>query len=83
MGVLGQQTHPDVVAAALRTFEAVHGAGKKVGVNAFDPAAADAYLGAGADFILVGADVALLARGSEALAARFVRAGASGERSSY
>jgi 4-hydroxy-2-oxoheptanedioate aldolase len=83
MGVLGQQTHPDVVAAALRTFEAVHASGKKVGVNAFDPAAADAYLEAGADFILVGADVALLARGSEALAARFVRADASGERSSY
>jgi 4-hydroxy-2-oxoheptanedioate aldolase len=83
MGVLGQQTHPDVVAAALRTFHAVHAAGKKVGVNAFDPAAADAYLEAGADFILVGADVALLARGSEALAARFVRADSSGERASY
>ena len=42
------------------------------GVNAFDPAVADAYLAAGASFVLVGADVALLARGSEALAARFV-----------
>jgi 4-hydroxy-2-oxoheptanedioate aldolase len=83
MGVLGQQTHPDVVAAALRTFDAVRGAGKPVGVNAFDPAAAGAYVEAGAAFVLVGADVALLARGSEALAARFVRADASGERSSY
>ena len=43
MGVLGQQTHPDVVAAVLRTFEAVRAAGKPVGVNAFDPAVADAY----------------------------------------
>jgi 4-hydroxy-2-oxoheptanedioate aldolase len=82
MGVLGQQTHPDVEAAVLRAFEAVTGAGKPVGVNAFDPAVADRYLAAGATFILVGADVALLARGSEALAARFV-GGAGGERASY
>ena len=72
MGVLGQQTHPDVQAAVLRTFEAVSAAGKPVGVNAFDPAVADRYLEAGADFILVGADVSLVARGSEALAARFI-----------
>jgi 4-hydroxy-2-oxoheptanedioate aldolase len=72
MGLLGQQTHPDVTAAVLRTFEAVRGAGKPVGVNAFDPAAAQTYLDAGASFVLVGADVVLLARGSEALAARFI-----------
>ena len=64
MGLLGQQTHPEVIASALRVFEAVHAAGKPIGVNAFDPAAADAYLEAGASFILVGADTALLARGS-------------------
>ncbi|ANC31985.1 HpcH/HpaI aldolase family protein [Isoptericola dokdonensis] len=72
LGLLGQQTHPDVRAAVLRTFDAVRAAGKPVGVNAFDPAVAEAYLAAGASFVLVGADVALLARGSEALAARFV-----------
>ncbi|MFB7884347.1 aldolase/citrate lyase family protein [Microbacterium sp. NPDC056057] len=83
MGVLGQQTHPDVVAAVRRTFDAVRAAGKPVGVNAFDPATADAYLRAGASFVLVGADVALLARGSEALAARFIPTDASGERASY
>lgn len=68
MGVLGQQTHLDVTAAVRATFEAVRGAGKPVGVNAFDPAVARSYLEAGASFVLVGADVALLARGSEALA---------------
>lgn len=83
MGALGQQTHPDVVAAALRTFDAVRAAGKPVGVNAFDPAAAQAYLDAGASFVLVGADVGLLARGSEALAARFIPTDPSGERASY
>jgi 4-hydroxy-2-oxoheptanedioate aldolase len=85
MGVLGAQTHPDVVAAVRRTFEAVKAAGKPVGVNAFDPAVADGYLEAGADFILVGADVALLARGSEGLASRFIPGdgGEGGGRASY
>lgn len=83
MGLLGQQTHPDVVAAVHRTFEAVRAAGTPVGVNAFDPAVAEAYAEAGARFILVGADVALLARGAEALARRWVPAGGEGERESY
>lgn len=71
MGLLGRQSHPDVVAAVHRTFEAVRAAGKPVGVNAFDPALARAYVDAGASFVLVGADVTLLARGSEELAERF------------
>jgi 4-hydroxy-2-oxoheptanedioate aldolase len=71
MGLLGQQTHPDVVAAVRRAFDAVRAAGTPVGVNAFDPDAAQAYLDAGASFVLVGADVTLLARGSEVLAARW------------
>lgn len=82
MGVIGQQSHPDVIAAVTSTFEAVNAAGKPVGVNAFDPNAAESYIDAGASFILVGADVALLARGSEALAARFA-SGRSSERGSY
>lgn len=75
LGVLGQQTHPDVTAAVRATFEAVRAAGKPVGVNAFDPAVAQAYLDAGASFVLVGADVAMLARGSEALADRWIDGG--------
>ncbi|HWI30163.1 MAG TPA: aldolase/citrate lyase family protein [Microbacterium sp.] len=82
MGLLGQQTHPDVEAAVLRAFDDVGVTGTPVGVNAFDPAVADRYLAAGASFILVGADVSLLARGSEALAARFGATG-HGERESY
>lgn len=82
LGLLGQQTHPDVTAAVERVFRAVKGAGKPVGVNAFDPVAADAYLAAGADFVAVGADVALLARASEALAARFIT-GDGPQRASY
>ena len=42
-------------------------------MNAFNPATARGYLAAGAAFVLVGADVALLARGSEALAAQYIK----------
>lgn len=83
MGLLGQQTHPDVVSAVEHVFAAVKAAGKPVGVNAFDPAAADAYIAAGASFVAVGADVALLARASEALAARFLPASSSEPAASY
>jgi 4-hydroxy-2-oxoheptanedioate aldolase len=72
MGLLGQQEHPDVVAAAEHCIRAAVAAGKPAGVNAFAPAVADRYLAAGASFVLVGADVAMLARGSEALADRFI-----------
>ncbi|WP_187393233.1 HpcH/HpaI aldolase/citrate lyase family protein [Arthrobacter echini] len=74
MGLLGQQEHDDVQTAVVHCLAAANRAGKPAGVNAFSPATANGYLDAGARFILVGADVALLARGSEALAAAFVPA---------
>ena len=87
MGYIGQQTHPDVVANVHRCVAAAKDAGKPVGINAFDPKVAHAYFDGGMDFVLVGADVAMLARGSEKLAADFIdaRAGAAaaGERASY
>lgn len=83
LGLLGQQTHPDVTAAVVRAFDAARAAGKPVGVNAFDPDAAHSYLRAGASFVLVGADVALLARGSEQLAAHWVTQDEGRTRSSY
>ncbi|WP_426622949.1 HpcH/HpaI aldolase family protein [Leifsonia sp. McL0607] len=72
LGLLGQQNHPDVVAAVERVIRAGREAGTPVGVNAFDPATADRYAQAGAAFLLVGSDVTLVARASEALADRFV-----------
>ncbi|TDF94327.1 2-dehydro-3-deoxyglucarate aldolase [Arthrobacter terricola] len=72
MGLLGQQEHPKVRAAVEHCLAAAAAAGKPAGVNAFVAATAKAYLDAGASFVLVGADVSLLARGSEALAAAFV-----------
>ena len=56
--------------AGLDAIKAITAAGKPAGVNAFPPNLAARYLRAGARFILVGADVTLLARGSEQLAAR-------------
>ncbi|MHA7294123.1 aldolase/citrate lyase family protein [Arthrobacter sp. HLT1-21] len=72
LGVRGQQEHPRVRAAVEHCLSAAQKAGKPAGVNAFNPDTARHYLDRGASFILVGADVALLARGSEALAAQFV-----------
>lgn len=72
MGLLGQQEHPDVVAAVLESIRIAKEAGKFVGVNAFGPAMARRYIDAGADYILVGADVAILARASEKLAEDFI-----------
>ncbi|GAB3551722.1 4-hydroxy-2-oxoheptanedioate aldolase [Arthrobacter tumbae] len=86
MGLLGQQEHPEVRAAVERCLDAAKKSGKPAGVNAFNPDTARHYLNAGATFILVGADVALLARGSEALAAQFISApeeSAGGSPASY
>ncbi|PQZ91699.1 2-dehydro-3-deoxyglucarate aldolase [Arthrobacter sp. MYb227] len=71
MGVIGQQDHPEVVAAVEKSIAAGKSAGKFVGVNAFAEQSIKHYIELGADFVGVGADVALLARGSEALAAKF------------
>jgi 4-hydroxy-2-oxoheptanedioate aldolase len=84
MGLIGQQTHPDVVAGVQRAIAAARAAGKPVGINAFDQKVALGYLDDGIDFILVAADVSLLARASEALAATFVEGRSAGEtRASY
>ncbi|GAA1915700.1 4-hydroxy-2-oxoheptanedioate aldolase [Microbacterium aoyamense] len=83
MGLLGQQTHPEVIAAVKTTIERVSSQGTPVGVNAFDRTLAESYVHAGVDFVLVAADVSMLARGSEALAAQWVTATSSIERTGY
>ena len=80
MGLLGQQNHPEVVAAVESVLRAGRETGKPVGVNAFDPAMAEHYTEAGAAWVLVGSDVTLLARASEGLAERFIGDRAAGER---
>ncbi|KHL04889.1 HpcH/HpaI aldolase family protein [Sinomonas humi] len=78
MGYLGQQEHPEVIAAVERCLAAAQAAGKPAGVNAFVEATARRYIEAGARFVLVGADVAILARSSEELAARYSATGGAG-----
>jgi 4-hydroxy-2-oxoheptanedioate aldolase len=83
MGLIGQQTHPDVVAAVGRAFAGVRAAGTPVGVNAFVESAARDYVDKGAAFVLVGADVGLVARASEALAHTFIPSSDGAARGSY
>jgi 4-hydroxy-2-oxoheptanedioate aldolase len=71
LGHLGRPDHPDVVAAVEAAIATVVAAGTTAGVNAFAEPLARRYLDLGARLVLVGADVLLLARGSEQLAARY------------
>jgi 4-hydroxy-2-oxoheptanedioate aldolase len=78
MGRLGEPSHPEVVEAVLTARRAAATAGKPAGVNAFVPEEAERYLDAGASFVAVGADVAIVARASERLAERFIGDRAAG-----
>ncbi|MFF2486163.1 HpcH/HpaI aldolase/citrate lyase family protein [Microbacterium sp. NPDC058062] len=83
MGRLGQQAHPDVQGVVREVIEASVQGGTACGVNAFDPAVASAYLDQGVRFILVDADVSLLARSTERLASAWCSSPDSGTRLSY
>lgn len=71
MGKLGSPEHLEVVTTIQKALATIVAAGKGAGVNAFNEAVARRYLAAGASFVLVGADAAMLARGAEQLAARY------------
>lgn len=71
MGRLGQPEHPEVVDAIEGALATIVGHGKAAGVNAFNETIARRYVAAGASFVLVGADVGLLARGAEQLVDRY------------
>lgn len=72
MGILGEQTHADVVAGVKRSIKAFVDAGKPVGVNAFNLDQARDYLEAGANFVLVGADVQQLNIAARGLVDKFI-----------
>jgi 4-hydroxy-2-oxoheptanedioate aldolase len=73
MGKLGQPEHTDVVSAIEKALATIVDHGKSAGVNAFNETLARRYLAAGARFVLVGADVALLARSAEQLVDKYRR----------
>ncbi|MGI6785225.1 MAG: HpcH/HpaI aldolase family protein [Gleimia sp.] len=72
LGIIGQATDEEVKSRVKHCIAAANKAGKPVGTNAFNPDVAREYIESGADFVLVGADVTILARGSEALATEFL-----------
>jgi 4-hydroxy-2-oxoheptanedioate aldolase len=75
-GHRGQPSHPEVVDAIVDAIERLKALGKPAGILTPDEKFAAQCISLGALFTAVGVDVAVLARGSEALAARFVSQGA-------
>jgi 4-hydroxy-2-oxoheptanedioate aldolase len=71
LGHLGNSAHPEVRAAIDDALRRIARTGKAAGILA--PVEADArhWLGLGATFVAVGSDLGILARQSEALAAKF------------
>ena len=64
MGLLGQELHPDVIAAVKKCIDMAKAAGKQVGLNAFDIDQAHDYARYGADFVMATADTALVINGA-------------------
>ena len=71
LGHPGELKHPEVQAAIEDAIRRLVAVGKPPGILTGDEALARRYLELGGLFVAVGSDLALLARGADALAARF------------
>ncbi len=71
LGFLGQQNHPEIVRTIEGAIARIRATGKSAGILTANEPLAQGYIAAGTRFTAVGSDVGLLARNSEALAARF------------
>jgi 4-hydroxy-2-oxoheptanedioate aldolase len=71
LGHAGDLKHPQVQAAIEEAIHRLVALGKPPGILTGDEQLARRYLELGALFVAVGSDLALLARGADALAARF------------
>jgi 4-hydroxy-2-oxoheptanedioate aldolase len=71
LGHLADSAHPEVRATIEDAIRRIVATGKAAGILTSVEADARHWLGLGATFVGVGSDVGLLARGSEALAAKF------------
>ena len=83
MGHIGNPGHSDVVAAIEGAFKVIHAAGKQAGTLAVTKELADKYVTAGARFIGVGVDAALLANATRQLAAQFIDGSNKNETAGY
>lgn len=72
MGKVGDPGHPDVIAAIKTGFKAIQSVGKNAGVLAVSEELVKTYQEAGAKFIGVGVDAALLANATKKLASYFI-----------
>ena len=72
MGFIAQPGHPEVVSAIENAFKVIQGAGKPAGVLAVTKDLVEKYITAGARFIGVGVDAALLANATRKLASEFI-----------
>jgi 4-hydroxy-2-oxoheptanedioate aldolase len=70
-GHLANPRHPEVQAAIADGCARIRAAGKGAGMLTSDPEEAARYLESGFNFVAVGSDVGVLARGTEKLAAQF------------
>ena len=71
MGFLGQPGHPEVIDAIDHAISRIKACGSAPGILTGDEVQARRFIERGCVFTAVGADMAILARGSEQLAARF------------
>ena len=73
LGYLGERAHKDIVPLIDAPIRRIAKAGKAPGILTDSEENARRWLDCGATFVAVGADTGLLARGAEALAAKFKR----------
>jgi 4-hydroxy-2-oxoheptanedioate aldolase len=71
LGYMGEIANPKVLPVIEEAIRRIRKAGKAPGILTVNEELAKRQLAAGALFVAVGADVGILARGAEALAARF------------
>lgn len=83
MGFVGNPGHPEVIAAIEKAFKVIHAAGKQAGVLAVTKELANKYVEAGARFIGVGVDAALLANATRQLAAQYIDTSGDTETAGY
>ncbi len=83
MGYIGEPGHPEVVKAIEHAFDAVLAADKQVGVLAVTKDLVDKYVHAGARFIGVGVDAALLANATRQLAAQYIESSDDSQTAGY
>lgn len=72
MGYVGNPGHPDVVAAIEKAFNVIIASGKQAGVLAVTKDLVNKYVDAGARFVGVGVDAALLANATQQLASTYI-----------